>query len=122
ITSSITQVGTMQSGIVALIDGHEYTNYNLWPGVECREYLSRVEHNNANPYHVASLHGWKCKEYTIGVRSVHTTYPVKVCAIVWYYLKKATREELLEYAVKHPHNPDAFKVAMRGKTVETEEG
>ena len=108
-------------GICALFDGHEYTHYNLWPGVESRELLWRGQMNDYVLNIGGNLHGWECKEFTMGIRSTHETFPYKVTAVIWYFLKKASREELLEYAVKHPFNPDAFKRSLRGTTVDTEE-
>lgn len=114
-------VDTGEIGMVGLFDGHEYTHWNIWPGVESREYLARVETNLYHLNETKSLNGWKCKEYSIGCRSRSEAKPLKVLSIVYYYLRRASREELLEYALKHPHNPDAFKTALRGRTVDLEE-
>lgn len=110
-----------QAGVICIFDGHEYTHWNLWPGVESRETLWRGETSSYSVELLGNLNGWICKEYTIGIRSASETKAVKYCAIVWFYLKKASREELLEYALKHPKDEDAFKRALRGRTAETEE-
>lgn len=118
---SVTAVQTQYAGIVQLSDGHEYTHWNIYPGVQTNELLYRAEFNIYNLNSIASLHGWECKEYTIGARSVSDSKAFKSIAIVWYYLKKASRLELLEYAVKHPRNQDMFRRALRGTTIEPSE-
>ncbi len=110
--------GNADKGQGALIDGHEYTHWNLWEGVQCNEYLARWYHDDYTHDLSINLHGWKCKEYTLAVRSSDATKVYKICAIIWYWLKKANREELLEFAIKHPSRQDTFKRAMRGTTVE----
>lgn len=118
ITLSTTSEESERMGIFGLYDGHEYTHWNIFPGVESRELLFRGETNTYILNLEANLNQWKCKEYTIGLRSHNESSGVKVCIIVWYYLKKATREELLEFAIKHPTREDTFKRALRGTTVE----
>ena len=113
--------GGTYSGIVSLFDGHEYTHWNLWPGVESREILTRTEFHSYETQHVRGLHEWECKEYTIGIRSTNLGVGFKICAVMWYYLKKASRMELMEYAIKHPKNPHAFKRVLRGPTIEPTE-
>ena len=108
-------------GIVAIYDGHEYTHWNIFPGVESRELLAQVEVSHYEISHHLPLFDWLCKEYTIGIRSATTEHGFKPWVIVWYYLKKASRDELLEYALKHPKDEDAFKRALRGRTADTEE-
>jgi len=110
-----------KDGIFNIFDGHEYTHWNLWPGVESRETLGRVEININLLDQYISLKNWECKEYTLGTRSVNLENPFKVCVIVWYYLKKASRIELMEYAIKHPKNQDMFKWILRGTTLEPTE-
>lgn len=107
-----------QQGIFALFDGHEYTHWNVFPGVESRELLYRFDSIDYQTSDVANLHGWECKEYTIGMRSWSETKPYKIVAIVWYFLKKASRKELMEYALKHPLNQDTFKRVYSGITIE----
>jgi hypothetical protein len=121
ISASVSSQGPYREGILCLFDGHEYTHWNMWPGVESRETLVRTEFNQYQYVHSESLEGWECKEFTIGIRSTNTVNAFKTCIIVWYYLKKASRKELLEYAIKHPVREDTFKRAMRGTTVEPEE-
>lgn len=108
-------------GVFALFDGHEYTHWDIWPGVESREMLSRICFSDQLPTYTEQLFGWLCKEYTIGIRSQDEEHPFKVTAIVWYTLKKATRELLMEYALKHPSRQDTFKRALRGTTIDIEE-
>jgi len=110
-----------QQGIVALFDGHEYTHWNIYPGVQSNEMLFRF---NSIDYQVnasQNLHGWPCKEYTLGIRSYSVTKVFKCVVIIWYYLKKASRLELMEYAIKHPRNQDQFKRVLRGPTIEPTE-
>jgi hypothetical protein len=118
---SVTKENSYYNGIFAIYDGHEYTHWNQFPGVESRELLGRLEFSEHNLTGFINLNGWECKEFTIGIRSTHQSVPVKMVAILYYYLKKASREELLEYAIKHPVREDTFKRAMRGTTVELEE-
>ena len=109
-------------GVLELSDGRYYTGWNIFPGVENRETLARIEFNLYNYHYNVPLYNWECKEYTIGVRSTNTNQPFKICVIVWYYLKKASREELLEYAVKHPIREDTFKALLgQYSTVNQEE-
>ena len=121
IAVSTDYLSTRNVGLIVLYDGHEYTHWNQWPGVESREILARFEFNNYSIKEVESLLGWECKEFTIGARSSSTTKTFKGFVIVWYYLKKASREELLEYAIKHPKVEDSFKHAISGITIESSE-
>ncbi len=95
-------VETGANGIIAFYDGHEYTRWNQWPGVESRELLGRVETNAYQFNHLMSFNEWECKEYTLGIRSTHAIQSYKVCAIVWYYLHKMNSLETLYYAVIQP--------------------
>lgn len=113
--------GGSHQGIVALFDGHEYTHWNIWPGVQSQEMLYRFDSIDYQVEGAGDLLNWECKEYTIGVRSWSITGMFKVTAIIWYYLKKASRMELMEYAIKHPKNQDMFKRVYRGTTVEPSE-
>jgi len=106
------------NGIIELSDGNYYTGWNIFPGVENRETLDRFVLSGYEHYHYSPLNMWEAKEITISARSVSETYAFKCCVIIYYYLKKATREELLEYAIKHPLNQDTFKRILRGTTVE----
>ena len=112
---------TLNNGIFNIVDGHEYTHWNIAPGVECRELLGRCYFTEQQSNHVFDLHGWECKEYTVVNRSTSESGTFKVTAIVWYILKKASRMELLEYAIKHPRNQDMFRHALRGTTIEPTE-
>jgi len=111
---------TTTKAITALYDGHEFTNYLIWPGVESKEGLTRFETTYQQPNAYAPLNGWECKEFTVGGRSLATAEAVKSQIIIWYYLKRASREELLEYAIKHPLHEDMFKRALSGITAEDE--
>lgn len=86
-------------GIVAMYDGHEYTHWNIYPGVESRELIWRGQMNDYIVNCGGTLNGWECKEYTLAIRSTHVTYPFKCCIIVWYFLQKMTWLEKLQYAV-----------------------
>ena len=100
------------SGIVMIFDGHEYTHWNIWPGVESRELLTRTEFHSYNSQYVRSLNNWECKEYSIGIRSTSADFTFKVCIIVWYYLQKMSYLETLYYAVIQPRWK-RFKKAFR---------
>lgn len=113
--------GGSHQGIVALFDGHEYTHWNIWPGVQSQEMLYRFDSIDYQVDGVGQLLDWECKEYTVGTRSWSVTGMFKVVIIVWYYLRKASRMELMEYALKHPARHDTFKRALRGTTVEPTE-
>jgi len=119
--STSQEAGHGKDGICALYDGHEYTHWNQFPGVQSNELLCRMEHNVYILSNGFNLHGWPCKEYTLGIRSISQSSSYKICAVIWYYLKKASRMELLEYAIKHPRNQDMFKRALRGQTIEPTE-
>ncbi len=99
---SVAQEGNRYKGIVAMFDGHEYTHWNIWPGVESRELLFRKGINIYMLDHVENLLNWECKEYTLGIRSVQTDTTFKACIIVWYYLQKMSYLETLYYAVIQP--------------------
>ena len=112
---------TTTKAIFAMFDGHEFTNWLLFPGVQSNEHLTRTETTYQHPQHYAPLNLWKCKEFTLAGRSLASAEAPKHQIIVWYYLKKASRKELMEYAIKHPRNQDMFKYALRGTTVEPSE-
>jgi len=112
LAASITQRDSFHTGLVAIYDGHEYTHWNQFPGVESRELLGRDEFNSTVPNAYIALHNWECKEYTLGVRSLTESYGFKICIIVWYYLKKMSTLETLYYAVIQP-KWKRFKKAFR---------
>ncbi|GAI73759.1 unnamed protein product [marine sediment metagenome] len=100
-------------GIVSMFDGHEYTHWNIYPGVQSNEMISYSQFSNAVGLDYADmLLGWECKEYTLGVRSTSTTNIFKVVIIVWYYLEKMSHLEKLYYAVIQPRW-NRFKKAFR---------
>jgi hypothetical protein len=96
------QENSYKYGLLELSDGHYYTGWNIWPGVENRETLFRCELNDYIRNIYGDLHLWECKEYTIAIRSTHETYPFKCCVIVWYYLRRMTTLETKQYAVIQP--------------------
>ena len=99
---SVSSTGSMYNGIFAIYDGHEYTHWNQYPGVESKELLGRIETNEYQLFAGIDLHNWECKEYTMGIRGTHQTVPIKMCVIVWYYLRKMSWLEKLQYAVLQP--------------------
>ena len=99
---STSYVGTNHAGIFGLFDGHEYTHWNMFPGVESKEYLWRSEVNSNNISIHGDLHNWECKEFTIGCRSMSESQAVKACVIIWFYLRKMTPDETKMYAVLQP--------------------
>lgn len=109
------------NGIIELSDGHYFTGWNIFPGVENRETLYRSSHDADWPNSSQPLHLWECKEFTVGCRSTSSSQQFKACVIIYYYLKKASRKELMEYAIKHPRTEDTFKKILRGTTVEPSE-
>ena len=110
------------NGIVQIYDGHEHTNFIIYPGVESREILERLETTDYQLNLEKSLHGWDCKEYTIGLRSTSETYPFRVIIIVWYYFEKMSRYERLLFAVTHPKSIlGRYTKSLRGTTVESTE-
>jgi len=113
------QESSMKYGHVALFDGHEYTHWNLWPGVESRELLWRSELNDYVRNGFGNLNNWECKEYTLGIRSTHATFGFKTCIVIWYYLRKMSWLEKLYYAVIQPKG-DRYKKTL-GITAEVEE-
>jgi len=108
---STTQNAARNKGIVAIFDGHEYTHWNLFPGVESREYLGRWESSDYIYNGEIPLFNWECKEYTVACRSTNTLQPVKYCIIVWYYLQKMSWLEKLYYAVIQPKG-DRYKKTL----------
>lgn len=104
--------GGSHQGIVAMYDGHEYTRWNIWPGVESRELLYRFDSIDYQVDGVGNLLDWECKEYTLAVRSWSQTGVFKVCIIVWYYLRKMSALERLYYAVIQPRW-NRYKKAFR---------
>ena len=90
-------------GAVSLFDGHEYTHWNIFPGVQSNELLFRAECDTDGSLNVGgNLHNWECKEFTIGVRSASTSNSFKAVCIMWYYLQKMNQLETLYYAVIQP--------------------
>ena len=105
------------NGIVQIYEGHEHTDYIIYPGVESREILERLETTDYQLNLEKSLHGWDCKEYTLGVRSTSETYAYRVIVIVWYYLQKMTAFERLHFAVTQSKSikgrfPKAFRTTV----------
>lgn len=110
--SSVAQINSYYTGLLAFYDGHEYTHWNQYPGVESRELIGRGE-TNLYQYSInIDFHGWECKEYTIGIRSLSTTNPYKIVTIVYYYLVQMSRLETYYYAVIQP-KWNRFKKAFR---------
>jgi len=101
-----------RDGIFAVFDGHEYTHWNIFPGVVSHELLYRGEINTYILNLDANLKGWECKEYTLALRSTSQEKPVKVCAILWYYLRKMSQLETYQYAVIQPKG-DRYKKSFR---------
>ncbi|GAG74291.1 unnamed protein product, partial [marine sediment metagenome] len=93
-----TKVDSEWDGIFAIYDGHEYTHWNIYPGVESKELLGRCELISQDISKTIQLHNWECKEYTMAVRGTNPTNAFKVCIIVWYYLRKMSWLEKLQYA------------------------
>jgi len=110
------------SGIFAVYDGHEYTHWNQFPGVESREALVHLEMNVYNAFYDIDLHKWECKEFTIGTRSRSEEEPFICKVVVFYRLKKANKFKLLEYALKHPYRETTFKRSMAGGHMEPPKG
>ena len=99
---STTLEATLNRGIIGIYDGHEYTHWNIYPGVESKEILNRAE-LSANIHNAdLDLYGWECKEFTLGIRSSTETFGVKMCIIIVYYLRKMSWLEKLQYAVMQP--------------------
>ena len=92
-----------RDGIIAIYDGKKFhTRYTQFPGVEDDEILGRGITNLYSLSGAIDLHGWECKEYTIGIRSTSTVDAFKGESIVWYYLKKMTPFERYHSAIKQP--------------------
>ncbi len=115
------QVSTTQEegrdGIFAVFDGHEYTHWNIFPGVVSHELLYRGELNQYILNLDASLKMWECKEFSLALRSSSQETPVKVCVVIWFYIRKMTELEKLQYAVLQPKG-DRYKKSFR-TTVQT---
>lgn len=101
------------TGIFAIYDGHEYTHWNQFPGVVSHEVLARCETGSDGTQFILPLNGWECKEYTIGTRSLSESIAYKVCVIVWYYLRKMTWLEKVQYAVSQPRGQRFRKGSAR---------
>jgi len=121
IQASVDKQSSRYEGVIAMFDGHEFTNWNIYSGVQSFELLTRHEFDLYNNFMSSPLYNWECKEYTIGIRSSSVTNAFKTVIVVWYYIKKATREKLLEYAIKHPIREDTFKRAISGISIEPTE-
>lgn len=106
-------------GITAIFDGHEYTHWNIFPGVESRELLGRFESSQQQQNFTIDLHGWECKEYTIAIRSSNVSKAFKSVIVIWFYLEKMNRLEQLFYAVIQPRFKRIKTAFMR--TVESSE-
>jgi len=65
----------------------------------------------------ASLKMWECKEFSLALRSSSQETPVKVCVVIWFYIRKMTELEKLQYAVLQPKG-DRYKKSFR-TTVQT---
>jgi len=103
VTMSVVSSGDVNDGIIMLFDGHEYTQWNIFPGVVCHETLARIDTISATfPYNDVPLHMWETKEITIACRSNMVSQNFRAMVIVWYYLQNMSKEETYEYAVKYP--------------------
>ncbi|GAG61297.1 unnamed protein product, partial [marine sediment metagenome] len=102
-----------------IYDGHEYTHWDIFPGVESRELLWRGETTTYQVNLYGNLHNWECKEYSLACRSASETKTLKLCVIVWYYLRKMNWLERLYYAVIQPKG-DRYKKTL-GITAEPTE-
>ena len=114
VSARISASGT--SSIFGMFDGHEFTNWLLFPGVESRQYLTRSELKIYNNNFAADLHNWECKEFTLAGRSLATAEAVKYCVIVWFYLRKMTPDETKMYAVIQPRGEHYRKGGPRTLT------
>jgi len=119
ISMDVSVSSSYPDGITAIFDGHEYTHWNIFPGVESRELLGRVETNRYQQNHTIDLHGWECKEYAIAIRSTNEALAYKSVVVVWFYLEKMNRLEQLYYAVIQPRFKRIKTAFMR--TVESSE-
>lgn len=99
---STTRDANFHNGIFEMSDGHYYTHWNIWPGVENREVIARRDFNDYALEHHQDLNLWECKEYTLAIRSRSEEVGFKCCIIVWYYLKSMNVIEKLFYAVIQP--------------------
>ncbi|GAG81988.1 unnamed protein product [marine sediment metagenome] len=117
---STVSTDTQRLGIFAIYDGHEYTHWNQFPGVESHELLFRGETNSYVLNIHATLNNWECKEFTLGMRSHSEANACKFCVIVWYYLRKMSWLEKLQYAVMQPRGQRYRKGGPT--TVEISEG
>ncbi len=99
---SVASEELVNNGIFCIFDGHEYTHWNIYPGVESRELLGRIETSDYSLESYIDLKTWECKEYTIAVRSTSAQKSYRCIAIVWYYLRKMSLLERLMYACHHP--------------------
>jgi len=107
------------TGIVAIFDGHEYTGWNIFPGVESMEMLGRFETSAGETQGVIDLNGWECKEYTVASRSLSGSLQYKCCVIIWYFLEKMSDFETKQYAVMQPKGEHIRKSGMT--TIELDE-
>lgn len=90
-------------GVFCLFDGHEYTQWDIFPGVINHEVLTRFETNSVTaPTHYSPLNNWECKEVTLASRSSHTDQIFRIMVILWYYLVDMSKEETYEYGAKQP--------------------
>jgi hypothetical protein len=97
-----TREDSMTSGVFELSDGHYWTGWNVFPGVENREVLAYNSFWSDQMNFAQSLHQWECKEYTLAIRSTSASNSFRVCIIVFYYLRKMSKLETLMYACVHP--------------------
>ena len=94
--------GPACNGIFEMSDGHYYTGWNIYPGVENREIIAYSTHDADNPAMHLPLFNWEAKEYTIGIRSTSSSAVFRGVVIVWYYLRRMNKLETLMYACIHP--------------------
>lgn len=99
---SVASEEMLNNGIFCIFDGHEYTHWNIYPGVESRELLGRIETNDYSIESYIDLKAWECKEYSIAVRSTNDQKAFRCIVIVWHYIEKMSLLERLMYACMHP--------------------
>lgn len=85
-----------------MYDGFTDSIWGGWPGIQNQETLTVRSFSPYEEYHYRSLNNWRCKEYTASWKNQHETNAPSVCMIVYFRLKKMTKEETYEYAVKQP--------------------
>lgn len=87
-----------------IYDGFVYSHWGSFPNIFDQSTLGIAIHLGMYQKTMTiPLNNWECKEVTMSMFNNYATTPsLKFCAILWFYEVPMSKQEVLEYALKHP--------------------